>query len=69
MPCHSDRVRRNYHKIILGSNNDHANNEQIISIRITKLQIATKMSKTEVVREIFRSVRNGIFEYYVAPEK
>lgn len=69
MPCHSDRVRRSYHSIHLSKQMDNRSCEQVIQIRISRLALATPMSKEEVWHNIARSIRNGVFQFYVGGTK
>lgn len=64
MPSHPDRVRRNYHDIILNTYEIVRTNEQIININITKHEIASIMSKYEMERHILSLIRKGIQEQY-----
>ncbi len=64
MPSHPDRVRRSYHEINIGEYHMPMENEQMIYIRISRMQIASCMSKREIEHNILRSIRLGIFEQY-----
>lgn len=63
MPSHPDRVRRNYHKITVENHKEDRTNDSVINIRISKVQIATLMSKYEVRREIWRMISEGLESY------
>lgn len=60
MPCHPDRVRRNYHNINIITNQSTQFEETTIHISISKAAIASCMSKQEIRRELFRIINKGI---------
>lgn len=61
MPSHPDRVRRNYHDIKIGETKDIVKDEDVIYIKVSKQEIATAMSGTEIFHNIVRAIKNGIF--------
>jgi hypothetical protein len=60
MPCHPDRVRRNYHKIVMNEIEDVITNDIVVTIRVSKREIASAMSAREVEHNVWRAIQNGI---------
>lgn len=60
MPSHPDRVRRSYHKIMMNETDDMRTNNKIITIQISKQEMATWMSAREIEHNVIRAIRNGI---------
>ncbi len=69
MPSHPDRVRANYTSIILEEHNDFRTYEQIIQIRISRIEIASALSKREILQKIIMLIKNGVTKYYIGPNK
>ena len=61
MPSHPDRVRRSYHEIRVKENTELTTGDNIIQIKITKLELATAMTGTEIYHNVLRAIKNGIF--------
>ena len=61
MPSHPDRVRRSYHEIKVNHKQNLVQDEEVITIKVTKAQIATAMSGSEIYHNIVRAIRNGVF--------
>lgn len=64
MPCHADRVRRNYHRLTLIEREDPAQLRTRVEIVIDRDEIATAMSAREVKRLVMRHVSEGIDRAY-----
>jgi hypothetical protein len=62
MPSHPDRVRRSYHGIYIKDYKDMARDEDCITIRISKEEIATAMSAKEIYHNVVRAIRLAIFD-------
>lgn len=62
MPAHPDRVRRNYHRILIGETRNLVKDEDVIQIHITKQEIATAMTAREIYFNVMRAIKNSIFE-------
>lgn len=67
MPSHPDRVRRNYHDITIQEYPTYYMETQII-INISRLEIATCMSRIEIERKIFKLVRKGLDSNRMIPD-
>lgn len=64
MPSHPDRVRRNYHTIEIIEESPAQYYESNIHIKISKLDIASCMSKREVKVMVFKYIDKGIDNQY-----
>lgn len=60
MPSHQERVRRNYHTIVLREAADPPTGDMLIQIRVTKAEIASCMRTDEIERTVLRAVQRGI---------
>lgn len=60
MPSHPDRVRANYHKVILVEMIEPQTDSQLIQLRITKADIASQMSKKELKNAIWNKIMKEI---------
>lgn len=60
MPCHPDRVRRNYHKIVMKEEDEIRTGNRLIMIEVSKLDIATWMTAKEIEHNVWRAIHNGI---------
>ena len=61
MPSHPERVRRNYHKIEIVEFDQIKTDDKVISISISKRDIASAMSAREIEHNVFRIIRQGIY--------
>lgn len=64
MPPHPDRVRRNYHNIIISEHEDLTGYEQIITVRISRIEIASLMTKNEMKYMINQKISKCIDSQY-----
>lgn len=64
MASHQDRVRRNYHTIEMVEHEAPHGFEQTISIQITRMEIATRMSKRDLEDYVLRKIQNQIRKDY-----
>jgi hypothetical protein len=66
MPSHPDRVRRSYHESTIIEHGNPMRNEQIITIIITKMEMASCMTKRAVKTWILSKIMKGIDTQYHA---
>jgi hypothetical protein len=64
MPSHPDRVRRNYHDIKIGKVVSYHDFTDTITIKISKLEIATKMHSRDLRDLVIRRIEQGIYEQF-----
>ncbi len=60
MPSHPERVRRSYHEIKMHEYEDIQTNDKMLTIRVSKAEIATAMTAREIEHNVWRAIRNGI---------
>lgn len=60
MPCHADRVRRNYHDVEVREVERPAAMETLVVIHISRQAIASCLSPREVEHEVLRRIRCGV---------
>ncbi len=61
MPCHPDRVRRNYHEIHMLEKEEPQTGDTMVIIRVSKKDdIASAMSAREIEHNVWRAIKNGI---------
>lgn len=64
MPSHPDRVRRNYHTIKLRTYDLVERDVHLITIEISRIELASVMSLAEVKRVIYNRIMEGITMQY-----
>lgn len=64
MPSHQDRVRRAYHDIKITEVDQPRTNDTLIQINISRMKIATAMSKRDVQYMVMKLIRDGINKGY-----
>ena len=64
MPSHPERVRRSYHDIKIIELENIPANKILITIPISRLEIATAMTKKELEYNVIRLIKKGIQEQY-----
>jgi len=62
MPSHPDRVRRNYHSIVMGNKHNISTDEEIIYVKISRHVLASSMHASEIFQEVIRAIKKGIFD-------
>lgn len=65
MPSHQDRVRRNYHTIQLREWDNPGSYEQRVEISITRMEMASAMTRRDLEQLVLQRIRQGIHEQYV----
>lgn len=64
MPSHPDRVRRNYHDIEIREYHDIPGNIQVVTIRISKADIASTMSQQDLQYLVYKKTKFEIESQY-----
>jgi hypothetical protein len=64
MPSHQDRVRRAYHDIEIVDYQNLKGYEQLITISITRMDIATQMSQRDLRYLVLKKIDEGIKKGY-----
>ena len=64
MPSHPDRVRRNYHNIIIEEYHDLTGYEQTIIVKISRIDIASLMTRNEIKHMIGQKLSDSIDSQY-----
>lgn len=62
MPCHPDRVRRNYHDITIQTRENFETRATEVRISITRQDVATAMSARELKHAVLKRIGDGIDE-------
>ena len=64
MPSHPERVRRNYHEVLLLTTDAHWSDSWDIMLKISRAEIASTLSARELKRWILRRIEQAIDRDY-----